>query len=284
MKTDAQCNRKPIELIKGIKDPKCQASRPRQLGIEYARYGDFTQESQSTDPLIVKFTNYEPGAKIQFVDLSQNPAADFSCDEDVKSFPGGTDIRRMKDGSLIIVLNNELADELDIKPGASLQFRQVNTAGEPSRPSEIVKLRQTATRSSFDISDTSDFQDFNTGLTPGRYLITDRKDQDGPVVRTDRLQISPGDTDQWFLTGCKAVEPDAKITVENLTTGGVYAGTERDGEVKVDLKAHPGDVLGIKVTDWADNETDLGVTRLGFVENEHFSKVEPAEKQEAAAA
>lgn len=85
-------------------------------------------QNRPTDPIYMELDNVEVGTKIEIINLSKNPQAEFD------SCAIGLDLtgRDVEDRKASIFLNNEQMQELDLQPGDMYQLRAVDQSGNAS--------------------------------------------------------------------------------------------------------------------------------------------------------
>ena len=99
---------------------------PRRLGVALAKFGDlavfFPKPTGShspvrvADPLVLALTNVEPGCRLEILNLSKNPAAEWSNAADVRAMPGNA-LKALGDGRYGVVMGNASAQKIGVSPG-----------------------------------------------------------------------------------------------------------------------------------------------------------------------
>lgn len=226
---------------------------PSKLGVT-AYFGDM-RLSHTIDPLYLEFRGVEPGAKIELINLSANPAAVWS---EAKSL-GANTMLAQADGSYRLALGNVEAKALGISPGDVLEFRQVDAAGNASSSTMIAMKQRTSSNHGSGLQVAPDEQR-GVNLPRAWMQYVPYIDGRAPTALPARMKISAGQGEQGVLTGDRAIEPYAEVTVTNRRTLRSYQGKVSEaGALSVTFDAKVGDPLEITVTDHNGVKTNLGV-------------------------
>jgi len=237
----------------------CDTTPPPKLDVAFAAYGDIRLGSTNVDPLVLTFHNVEPGTKLQYINLSENPAA--TWDSDAKTFPGDTSSCGRE---YSLVFDNKEADKLGIKPGDVFQVRQVDAAGNAS-PGTLIYLLNEGKGYRYDNRRLAQHIDtFGESLPAGIagrtvFSLTTDKDSRPPVVVSKQLSITPVDSKSGQLVVDRGIEPGATVYIVNQRTGKEFSELVNDeGKLSLEFDANPGDPLCIYVIDHNSQKTDLG--------------------------
>lgn len=245
---------------------------PLQLGVALAKFGDVMRRPNPTstgwvravDPLVLMLTNVEPGCRLEVLNLSKNPEAEWSDAGEIRSVPGST-AKALGDGRYGILMGNDAAKKMGVDPGDVFEIRQVDAAGNASEPSRI-KLEQRTTVDANNLGSAYgqvDMIETPNLPTAGRVQIRPYADAHGPTVLTKNVSISADSADKGVIRGKKAIEPGATVFVHNEATNktfSVVVGEDRKFELPFEAKiGHP---LHLWVNDHNGTRTDLGLTNF----------------------
>lgn len=244
---------------------------PKQLGVSLAKFGDVLRPVPATgsftragDPLVLMLTNVEPGCRLEVLNLSKNPEAEWSDEGGKNTVPGST-LKALGDGRYGVVMGNDAAKKLGVDPGDVFEIRQVDAAGNPSEPTRI-KLEQKTQINVQNLGSAYgkvDLIDVPALPMAGSARIRPYADAAAPTVLTKNVRIDASSADKGVLRGTKAIEPGATVSLHNEATQktfSVVVGEDRKFELPFDAKiGHP---LHLWVTDHNGNKTDLGITNF----------------------
>lgn len=230
---------------------------PRDLGCS-AWHGQITRAERKVDPLVIYLDGVELGATLEVLNRSANPAADWN---EAKKLPIDTSTVS-QNGALAVVLSDAKSEELGIKAGDILTFRQVDRAGNSSNQVTCA-LKVSVNLVVGDDGRWNRRLTFLIGaeaLPAGTYALAANADARPPVVVPRNMKIVADlDQETATLTSNRGLELYAKITLTNGRTGeSWYASVAADGQLALQFKAKAGDTLYLQATDHSGNSTDMG--------------------------
>ena len=244
---------------------------PQKLGVSLAKFGDVLRPPpagsnwvRAGDPLVLMLTNVEPGCRLEVLNFSKNPEAEWADAGGARTVPGST-LKALGDGRYGVVMGNEAAKKLGVDPGDVFEIRQVDAAGNPSEPARI-KLEQRSLTTVQNLGSAYgqvDLIDVPALPMAGTARIRPYADASAPKVLTKNVTIDASSADKGVLRGTKAIEPGATVSLHNEATQKTFAvvvGEDRKFELPFDAKiGHP---LHLWVTDHNGTKTDLGITNF----------------------
>lgn len=245
---------------------------PKQLGVSLAKFGDVMRRPHPTssswvrtvDPLVLMFQNVEPGCRIEVLNLSKNPEAEWTDGDGISKLPGNT-LKALGDGRYGVVMGNDAAKKLGVDPGDVFEVRQVDASGNASVPTRI-KLEQHATLPVNNLGSgygTVDIIDAPNFPAAGPAQIRPYADGFAPKVLTKNVSIVADSADKGVLRGTKAIEPGATVFVHNEATNKTFqAVVGEDRKFEVPFEAKIGHPLHLWVNDHNGTRTDLGLTHF----------------------
>ena len=231
---------------------------PPKLAVEYAAYGDLIDQPQRTsrDPFVLRLSGFEPGCKLEFMNLSDKPNATWACD--AKSLTGPVN-QCLHDGKLGVLFSNDEAKKVGILPGDIFEVRQVDPSGNTSEAVRIKLAQKDVGWTMFD--GRPNVVVGAVSFTPGvNYYLRAYGDGRAPVVLNKHMQIKATEAGKAVLTGDRALEPGARVNIHNERTLKDFAAVVDDaGKLVLNFEADVGDQLHASAYDHNGNFVDLGL-------------------------
>ena len=243
--------------------PAADTTAPPQLTVRFAAYADVVASTR-VDPFFLHLSNVEPGTRLEFLNLSENPAAEWGCHAiqlpvDTANQPNG-----LVHGTMNMAFGEEECTKLGVQPGDVLLLRQVDAAGNASATT-LVRMNL-GSRYNLDTRGADQYIAVGTPLGPNYLTVSDRPDARAPTAVPCNMSITSCTANEAKLSGRKAFEPDATVSVQNQRTGEIRsAKVDDNGAFELPFNANVGDPLAITVTDRSGSRLDLGVTRYAPV-------------------
>jgi hypothetical protein len=237
--------------------------QPAQLALTFAKYGDANEPVRGGmmrrgDPLFLLLQNVEPGCKLQVLNLSRNPEADWDNAADVSTLPGDT-WKQLEDGRYGLILGNDAAQKTGIRPGDYFEIRQLANNGKASNPIPVALDQKSAV--SVNLYAAGTLEQIGVQLTNTTFGVAPYADASPPLVLDKNLQIEASEPGKAFLRGRRAIEPRATVFVRNEVSHEVFQTTVKDDRTfELPFKADVGHPLHVWVTDPNGQTTDLGMT------------------------
>ncbi|MFO0726215.1 MAG: hypothetical protein U1E65_20695 [Myxococcota bacterium] len=240
---------------------------PAKLEVSLARYGDLNQYqsynwNRAADPLLLMLKNVEPGCSFQVLNLSDNPDADWSNADLIKTLPSKT-MKPLGDGRYGVVLGNKEAKAAGIEPGDVFEIRQVEGDGTgKAGPETRVFLDQKPAATNIQLSQFGTVDQFGTNVNLAQsYQLALYGDSRAPKALPQNMQIEGLSADKGVFRGKRAIEPGAEVFVHNEVTKQTFSGKVGDDRTfAVDFEASVGAPLHLWVKDHNNQVTDLGMT------------------------
>jgi hypothetical protein len=265
-----------INMISSNK-PTQDTTAPADLVVSRAEFGNLQQartNAARVDPLLIELQHVEPGATIEILVVNDPKKSWENSKGDIQQVKVPlTDLGATQQLSL----SDKKAAELGIHPGDAIEIRQVDAAGNASKPARVYLNGDGATLSNFKIApgqaslgdvflatpSYSYVYDARHGsrTTSDEYNFIRHRDTTKPVVHPQDFNLVLQDpaTGQAELSGKMAVERRATVVVKNLASRESFTvKSDDDGTFSLPVKAASGDPLQILVYDRAMVPEDMG--------------------------
>lgn len=256
----------------GIKQASfgCDKQAPASLQME-ANFGAInavrlprttTGTIRNVDPLIVTLRGLEASARVEFINLSEDPSFNTA---NAKVLPMSTERADLGNGFTVAYADDE-AKGLSISPGDVIALRQVDKAGNASEWTTVaIDLRR---HQDVEWSFLDAFEPRTTALTVRpeqglEYRFTTYADGRDPGLFAEKLSLEPKSDASARLFGSRAIEPWSTVEVLNTRTQESVTGAVSEvGELDMDIAAVAGDVLNINVVDHSGKRLSMGLVTL----------------------
>lgn len=270
-----------IDSIKMISTtpPTQDIKHPANLEVTRAEFGNMVQampDATTTtriDPLLLELKNVEPGATLEILVVNDPKKTWDNSKGDVKAIKVAlTDLGDKQQ----LALSDAKAKELGINPGDAIEIRQVDAAGNASKPTRVFLNGDGGTIQNFrpvggaqlgDVMLSNPTYTYVYNRTYGYtntsdvYNFVRARDTSKPVVHPEDFSLTLRDpqTGDSLLSGKMAVERMATVLVKNLATRESFTvRSDEDGTFELPVKASSGDPLQILVFDRGGVTEDLG--------------------------
>jgi hypothetical protein len=205
------------------------------------------------DPAYIELGNVEVGTKMELVNLSANPGATFDKKNTITLEVTGRDA---KERTASLYIPQKQMDELGLKPGDMYALRAVDNAGNASEPvtGELEPNDWATGRVAEDgnwVGRGTEVQALDGEAERKRVVAKAVNDGRPPMTLTDNVSIETKGNGAKEMVLAKAIEPGARVTIQNSRTGqSVRKTVPDDGMLRVPLKgAEDGDPFVISVRD-----------------------------------
>jgi hypothetical protein len=205
------------------------------------------------DPAYIELNNVEIGTKLEFINLSANPGAEFDKKSTISLEVTGRD---PKTRTAAVFIPQKDMEKLGLKPGDMYALRAVDNAGNASEPvtGELEPNRWANGRVVEDGNWAGRGRDLQAldGENERKSVIAKAvNDSRPPMTLEANISINTKGNGAKEMILDRAIEPGANVSVLNSRTGATVGGqVGTDGKLTVPLKGvEDGDPLVVSVTD-----------------------------------
>lgn len=212
------------------------------------------RSSGTRDPLYIELGNVELGTRIELINLSANPAANFDKNNTITLELTGRDVTNRVGA---VYVTQEQMEKLGLQPGDMYMLRAVDRAGNASEAVQgELQPNEWTTGEVIEGGRLTGIRGRSLSALDGegvrKNLVAKAvNDTRPPLLLEDRVTLETNSDNIVQMVFDRALEPNATVRVVNTRDGTTFTGTvDAEGQLKVALKGVvDGDPLVLSVTD-----------------------------------